>query len=394
MSQIKKSSVITVAFLVTGTTVGSGILALPICIGLVGVIPGIVILVTACVFMAATGLVLANVADNRKDTSFDLPSIYESILGKGFKWIAIAANLIVLYGLIVAYLACLTTIAENTLDIHLPFMPLIIFVIITSMNLFAIDVIKKGNAVLVVILFVSFFVLVCFTGAHAQIKNFQHLNWILFPLSLPVLVNSFNFHNIIPTACRLLNFDRKRTYTAIILGLFFSFVISLVWCIVVIGALHYSDKTTFNIVYAFKHNFPATIPLGQLFHSVLFNITAVLFAVAAIITSYWTIGLALTNFIRDLRKHYLKFHSHLFDVLLAFIPPLVITIICPNIFISVQDIIGGIGIAVLFGILPSIILLKKLSGVKKILPIAMITFFSIVFSFAVLYKLGLLHYFK
>ena len=256
LSQVKKSSVIAVAFLVTGTTVGSGILALPICIGLVGVLPGIAILVIACAFMTATGLVLATIVNKRKDTSFDLPSIYESILGKEFKWIAIAANLIVLYGLIVAYLACLTAITENTLGLRLPLIPLVVFVIITSVNFFAIDIIKKSNAVLVVILFASFLALVSFAGLHAKIENFQHLNWILIPLSLPVLVNSFNFHNIIPTTCCLLRFEKKKTYIAIILGVSFSFILSLVWCIVVIGALHYSDKTTFNIVYAFNHNFP------------------------------------------------------------------------------------------------------------------------------------------
>ena len=394
MEEDRKASVISVSFLITGNSVGSGLLALPICIGLVGFIPGLIVLVIGCTFMTATGLVLAGIINERKDINFDLPSIYESVLGKGFKWVAVIANLVVLYGLLVAYLACLTSIAETTLGLHIPFLTLIIFVIITSINFLALDIIRKSNALMVLILFVSFFILVGLTGAHDKVVNFKHLSWMFIPLSLPVLVNSFNFHNVIPITCRLLRFNKKRTYIAILTGVLFSFALNLIWCIVVVGALTYTDKTSYNVVYSYVHNLPATVPLGKLFHSRVFNITALIFAVVAVITSYWTVGAALTSFLGDLRKHFLKGKQYLLDLCLAFIPPLIITIICPDIFISIQDIVGGIGIAVLFGVLPSIILFKRLKGIWRLLPVLMILFFAIVVVLAVLHKIGFMDFFK
>ncbi|MCF7791827.1 MAG: hypothetical protein K9M56_07505 [Victivallales bacterium] len=393
MTQGKKS-VITVSFLITGNSVGSGLLALPVCIGLIGIIPGMVVLILGCTFMTATGLVLAEIVNRKKEINFDLPSIYEAVLGKSFKWIAVAANLVVLYGLLVAYLACLTEIASTTLGLDFPLMPLIIFIIITSVNFLALDIIRKSNAVMVLILFISFIILVILTGYHDQYKNFTHFNWFLVPLSLPVLVNSFNFHNVIPITCRLLAFERKRTYTAILLGVFFSFILNLIWCLVVVGALTYSDKTHYNVIYSYVHNLPATVPLGELFKSSFFNFIGVIFAVVAVITSYWTVGAALTSFIGDLRKKVLKGEQYLIDLLFTFIPPLVIAIICPHIFISIQDIVGGIGIAILFGILPSFILFRKLQGLKRILPGIMIGFFSLVLALALLHKIGILNYFN
>lgn len=393
MDKLKRNNIISVSFFITGNSVGSGLLALPICIGLVGVLPGIIIIFLGCIFMTATGLVLANIINERKDIKFDFPSIYESVLGKGFKWIAVIANLIVLYGLLVAYLSCLTEIAQSTFGLKIPVLPLFIFIIITSINFFALDIIKKSNALLVLILFVSFFILVILTGEHINIVNYEHLQWIFFPLSLPILVNSFNFHNVIPIVCRLSKFDNDKTYSAILLGVFFSFMLNLIWCIVVIGTLKYSTNSNTDLVYSYLHNLPATVPLGKLINTKFFDLAAVTFAVVAVITSYWTVGAALTGFIGDFKKYLINGENYFFNILLTFIPPLIITLICPNIFISIQNLVGGIGIAVLFGILPSIIFLLRSSGLRKLLPILMIIFFFIVIAISVTNSIGVVKYF-
>jgi tyrosine-specific transport protein len=392
MSKAHQSNILTVSFLITGNSVGSGLLALPICVGLAGVIPGIVVIIISCCFMTITGLVLAGLVNSKRSIDFDLPSIYGNALGDWFKWIAVSANLIVLYGLLVAYLSCLTTIANATFGIDFAFLPLVIFVIITSVNFFAINIIKNSNTVFVILLFLSFIFLLIFTGKNINIVNYKHTNWLLIFISLPVLVNSFNFHNMVPIVCRLLNYDKKRSFTAIILGVTFSFILNLFWCIAVVGVLNYSIGGNNSILYSFKHNLPATVPLAKIIHSTTFNIVAVLFATIAVVTSYWTVGAALTSFIKDLRNScFPRYGTRTCDLLLTFCPPLIITLICSNIFISIQDVIGGVGIAVLFGILPSYILFKKSHNFKRGFAVILICFFLFVFIFALIERFGVIH---
>ena len=392
MKQPGQSNILTVSFLITGNSVGSGLLALPICVGLAGIIPGIVVIVISCCFMTITGLVLAGIVNSRRSIDFDLPSIYGEVLGNWFKWIAVSANLIVLYGLLVAYLSCLTTITNATFGIDFPLLPLVIFILITSVNFFAINIIKHSNSVFVVMLFVSFLFLLILTGKNINPVNYKHTHWLLIFISLPVLVNSFNFHNMIPIVCRLSNYDKKRSVTAIILGVFLSFILNLFWCVAVVGVLNFSLGGNNSILYSFKHNLPATVPLAKIIHSNTFNVIAVLFATIAVVTSYWTVGASLTSFIKDLRKTlFARSENRTMDLLITFCPPLIITMICSNVFISIQDIIGGVGIAILFGVLPSYILFKKSYHFRKGFALLLILFFSFVFIFALLQRFGIIH---
>ena len=117
-----------------------------------------------------------------------------------------------------------------------------------------------------------------------------------------------------------------------------------------------------------------------------------MFATIAVVTSYWTVGASLTSFIKDLRKTlFARSENRTMDLLITFCPPLIITLICSNIFISIQDVIGGVGIAVLFGILPSYILFKKSHNFKRGFAVILICFFLFVFIFALIERFGVIH---
>jgi len=61
---------------------------------------------------------------------------------------------------------------------------------------------------------------------------------------------------------------------------------------------------------------------------------------------------------------------------LTFIPPLAIALIWQEVFLQALNIVGGVGIVILFGILPCIIFLKKAdAGWKKILGVLMLLLF-------------------
>ena len=384
------SSILAVSFLITGCSVGSGLLAMPICIGLLGFYPGIVLLFVSWIFMTSTGFILAKIVIEHGNVDFDLPSIYGSILGENFKWVAIVANMIIMYGLLVAYLAGLTSILSSIINIDPFVLTIFIFIIVTSVNYFSVNVIKKSNSISVVILLISFFILIIIAGINVNPVNFKHINYLYILLPLPVLVNSFNFHNMVPLSCKILKFDKKSSYLAIIIGVGLSLILNVIWCFVVLGVLSYNDTGSNSILFAFNNNLPATIPLSFMIKSNVFNIFALLFSVIALLTSYWTFGAALTGFLDDLRNTYYPIiKSRKYDFFMAFIPPLVITLLCPDVFIKIQGIVGGVGIAILFGVIPSYIYLKRTTGLKKLVPHFMVIFFSCVCIYSILHRFGL-----
>jgi tyrosine-specific transport protein len=379
-------SIWSAALLLAGNMIGSGLLALPICIGIAGTSAALFGLVVVWLMMLLTGLVIAyHTTQMGRRSAADIPSFFNAFLGSKFKWIAIIANLIMLYGLLVAYLSGTTSILLNTF--HLPIQPLlmlvIVFVVMTLLNMFGLPVVRYGTTFFMVVLACSFVYLVGKTGTKIHVANFTHSHWVLLAVGFPVLINAYNCHNLIPTVCHFLNFNLRRIYTTIIIGLTLGFVVNTLWTIVVIGAMPLMGDN--GLIYAFAHNFPATISLSHQINNHFYTMTGVIFALLAIITSYITVGAAASNFIRDLRSKYLKVKSRYFDLLLAFLPPLIITLFFPNVFLSVQGIIGSFGIGILFGLLPGYIFLKTSIGVKKIIGLLAVLFFSLVIVLLVLY---------
>ncbi len=67
-----------------------------------------------------------------------------------------------------------------------------------------------------------------------------------------------------------------------------------------------------------------------------------------------------------------------FEATVTFLPPLAVSLIYPDLFLVALDIVGGVGITLVFGILPTLILLRTKGGLfsfKKFLGIVMLIAF-------------------
>lgn len=366
------------ALLLAGNMIGSGLLALPICIGIAGSNAALFGLIFVWLMMMFTGLVIAYHMTQTNMRNADIPSFFSTFLGSKFKWVAIIANLIMLYGLLVAYLSGTTSILLNTF--HLPMNPILmvclVFLVMTLLNIFGLQVVRYGTTFFMLILACSFVYLVAKTGTQVNPINLTHSHWLFLAVGFPVLVNAYNCHNLVPTVCHLLNFNLRRIYTTIIIGLTIGFIVNTLWTMAVIGAMPLHGDN--GLLYAFAHNFPATISLSHQLGKHFYTMMSVVFALLAIMTSYVTVGASACNFIRDLRSKYLTVKSRYFDLLLAFLPPLIITLFFPNVFLSVQGVIGSFGIGILFGLLPGYVFFKTSMGFRKILGLIAILFFILV----------------
>lgn len=366
--------VLTTACLITGNLIGAGILGLPINTGLSGLFPSLVAMICGGGMMYFTALLLGDqVLAHREQSSFDYPSLYREYFGNIGKWVAVAANIIILYGLLTAYftggsevLGSLAGAAKNNVPLFLCFAAFLI--IITCIN---VQFIQKLNTVFILFLAAAFTILALIGGSHVDPERFRYHDWNFLPATLPIIVTAFHFHNIIPLLIAELNYDMRTFRHSVLVGMLLAFVMNMVWVAVGIGVLPLTGEN--SILAAFQTNIPATVPMGARLHSVVFTLVASLFAIVAICTSFLANGLGLMNFIKDLLLSSRLPAPRALLIALTFAPPLFTALFYPDIFLKALNVVGGIGIITLFGILPASLVLKNRSYSKVTRTLAAIT---------------------
>lgn len=361
MSKKNGLPVLTVGILITGNIVGAGILGLPIDTGLAGFSLSTIIMLVMWGLMLATAMILSTRILLSHDERFDLPSLFEETLGPFGKWVAVLANLLILYGLLVAYLSGGTSIIIHLFNLSLPapLITVVFFCFTAGLTLFGLAVVRKGNALLMAAMWVAFIGLVAVAATRVQADRLSFIDWALLPSGIPIMVTAFHFHNIIPTACRSLEYDRDAVRKALLMGTGIGLAMNLIWNVVVMGGMPITDNGNNNILYAFDHGLPATVPLSNILGSKFFTFCGLIFAILAITTSFLANGTALMSFFRDLCSGILKKSNRALEAVLTFLPPLMVTIAYPNLFLKALDVVGGVGIALLFGILPGILAVRQ-----------------------------------
>ena len=390
------------SLLVLGNVLGVGVLALPITAGLGGFIPALIGIVLLWLVMLLTAFIITYRIDPNKK-NFDLPSFYEKELGSvAAKWIAIICNLIILYGVLVAYLSGITTMISALfpgLAKYGMVVLVVYFCIAVSIIIFGISVLRKSMLFLMIALWICFGIMIYtglgqFDGAYLD-----NMYWFYLPVVLPIAVSTFHFHNIIPTVSKSLNYNKPATYKAIFLGVFIGLLINVIWVTVVLGTLPENGPGTHTVVYANIHGWAANVPMSELLHNHYFTIAGLIFSVIAVTSSFAANGAGLYGFIKDILYHHFKTENSVIASAVAFLPPLIVTIVYPNLFLSALSIVGGVGEDILFAILPAFVLIKisskmfKSPGLAKLAKVvgvimAVVGFFVLIYVIAT--KFGLL----
>jgi tyrosine-specific transport protein len=142
---------------------------------------------------------------------------------------------------------------------------------------------------------------------------------------------------------------------AIWLGIGLVFLVYALWELVVLSAVPLDQLTQ-----ALQRGQSAVSPLQQQLGTPWLVQAGQFFGLFAIVTSYLGVSLGLTDFLLDGWKL-----NRLTMGLLVQLPPFLITLISPHLFLTALDLGGGIGSALLLGLLP--ILLAWRTGRRKLL---------------------------
>lgn len=358
MKEHKQGTVLGGALLVAGTTIGGGMLALPVLTSPGGFIPSLCLYAACWLFMTLTGLLFLELSLQMED-GVNIVSMAERTLGKGGKAVAWVLYLFLFYCLTIAYIeGCgdiLSTISQGMIPRTIA--PLVFLCIFAPFVYLGTRVVSRLNFYFMAALGILYLALVFLGLPEVQIKNLNLRNWNLSLLALPIAFIAFAYQGIIPTLTSYLHHDRKKLTTSIWLGTLTALAIYVIWQWIILGIIPFAGPG--GLEEALKEGQSAIYPLRKHLNLPHIYLLGQGFAFFALLTSYFGVSLGLNDFLADgLKIKKTSLQGRLGLLALITIPPLTIALIYPDIFLKALDIAGGYGSALLLGLLPILMVAK------------------------------------
>ncbi len=334
--------------LIAGTTIGVGMLALPVATGPAGFFPSVLIYLLCWCFMLCTGLLLLEVCSwMPKDAN--LITMASRLLGPVGKNVCWVLYLFLFVTVMIAHVAGTGSIvAEITNGAIPPWLAMILYVLLLSPVVYlGAKSVDRLNLFLMVGVLITYIVFITVSYDHVDYKLLNFANWSKSWIALPVLFTSFTYQLIIPTLMTYMDRNVKKVRLAIVLGTSIPLIVYLIWEFLILGIVPVE-----NLVQAGLAGDNAVMPLKQLVGSSLLFEVGKYFAFFTLTTSYIGLALAFLDFLADGLKIKKVGIKKVGLCMLMFVPPTVISLIYPDIFIKALGYAGGISCAILFGFFP------------------------------------------
>lgn len=341
------------ALLVAGTSIGGGMLALPVLTASAGFIPSFVIYLLCWLFMAGTGLLFLEISQWMKGEA-NIISMAERTLGKSGKYFAWVVYLFLFYCLTVAYMVGCGNILVELSQYNVPdwLGPLLFTILFAPLILISTSWASHLNIWLVAGLALSYFGFVFLGFRYIQLDLLKHYDWSYSFKVLPIAFTSFAYQGIIPTLATFMHHDAKSIRKAILIGSFIPLIAYTIWEGLILGIVPLEGPN--GLKEALQQGQNAVHPLKYfLYHESVYWLGQA-FAFFALVTSFLGVTLGLRDFLADGLNIRKDFNGKVLLALFVLLPPLAIAISYPHIFLISLDYAGGFGCALLLGLLPVI----------------------------------------
>lgn len=357
-----KNKILGGSLLVAGTSIGAGMLALPITTGAAGFKSAMFLFAACFAFMMYNLFLLVEVNLVTRIEGANIISISKKHLGRLGEGIAGFSLVFILYAASVAYITASTSLLDDLLQALLKqtlstYWGMGLFVGGFAGIVYAgIHWIDRINRLLMIGLIASYLLLIVVVAPHIRLEHLVstgHGHGYLWA-AIPVVVTSFTSHIIAPSLCEYFHRETKPLKRALWIGSLIPLAVYVVWEIFLIGVLPAEGRYSLLTIAQSPQPVAGLVnALDDYLHvgGVALNVGA--FSFFALATSFLGVALSLADFLADglkINKHTRKGRSQL--VGLTFIPPLLFAFLFPNAFVLAIGYVGAF-IVVLYGILPS-----------------------------------------
>lgn len=370
MSQ-QTSGIFRGTLLVAGTTIGGGMLALPVLTSLCGFVPSLLLYFLCWFFMCCTGLLLLEVCAWMKE-EVNLVTMAKRTLGLWGKNAAWVLYLFLFYSLMIAYIVGCGNLLVQLFGNAIPaWLGAVLFTILVFPAIFkGARFVGKFNVMMMVGLAVSYIGFFILGASHVKMELLSRADWSSAYLALPIAFIAFAYQGVIPTLYHDMGCDAQKTRKAIILGSFLSLLFYIVWQWLILGII--PAEGPHGLFAALQNGDNAITPLKNQLSTPTVYVVGQFFAFFALITSFFGVSLGLVDFLADGLGIKKDFSGKMKLCFLLFIPPLSIAVAYPHVFLQALDLAGGFGSALLLGLMPILMVwsgryCKKWPG-KSLLP--------------------------
>ncbi len=339
--------------LVMGTSIGGGILALPM-VGIgSGLIPTFGMILFLWALVVLSGLLFLELTLSFPAGENNFTSIATKTLGRGGRIVTFISYLLLLYALVAAYIAGGGSLLSEffiLLNIYISplYCGLIFLIVLGSFVIHGVKAVDYVNRTFfsfkAVFLILSLFLLAPYIDLSNPLLHESHFRYIW--AAAPIYLCAFGYHILIPTLTNYLNHQPKTIRLVIILGTFFTFLIYLFWLFDILGII------TIEHFRAFVKNQGSTGEFIAMIMEIVKNkwVSAAIngFANITITTSFLGVSLALYDFLDDALKRPKTLRGKTEISMLCFLPPTLFAIFYPKGFVLA---LGYAGICVAFSLI-------------------------------------------
>ncbi len=337
--------------LVTGTSLGVGMLALPVATAEGGFFPALMIYLVCWLFMLGTGLLILEACIwMPKDAN--LITLSHHLLGKTGKIACWVLYLFLFFCLMVAHLAGGGSVLQQfSSDALSPWSSILLYLIVFSPVVYlGTRWVDRFNLLLMAGAIVTFLTFVTVSFSHVQVSKLLSMDWIKAWGALPIVFTAFGYQSLIPTLMSYMNREVKHVRLAIIIGTSIPFLIYIIWEMLILGIIPLEGAG--GLREALQKGQNAVHPLGAFIQNSALISVGQGFAFFVLTTSYIGIAIAFVDFLADGFKVPNRGWHKLGICGIIFIIPTIIALIDPSIFLMALNYAGGIGVALLLGALP------------------------------------------
>lgn len=344
--------------LIVGTSIGAGMLALPIATAQLG-FSGSLVLLVVCWFIMTAGAFLVLEVNLWMPLNSNLNTMAKKTIGPVGQIISWLSFLLLLYSLLCAYIGGGSDLFHNLLAINGIFIPrwasslifTLIFGSVVYLGIKSVDYVNRG---LMAVKFSAYFLLVIFlTPLISSAKLAEgHLQHITSSTAIMVTITSFGFAAIVPSLRVYFAGDVAKLKKAILIGSLIPLICYAAWDAVIMGVVPLNgEQGLASLLQSQNSTSDLVNSLSAAANSQSISLFVRIFTSICVLTSFLGVALCLMDFWADALQIEKKGGGNVVISAFTFLPPFITVLFFPGIFVKALE-YAGIYCIVLLVLLP------------------------------------------
>lgn len=355
---VLNSKLIGGVLLIVGTSIGGGMLALPVSTAAAGITNSVIFLILCWLIMTSGALLILEV-NLRLPAGSNMVSMAKATLGLPGQVITWITYLLLLYALLAAYISGGTDVFSDLLHkahLDLPsWVTSILFTFLFSFVIYSgIRAVDYLNRSLMFGKLGIYLILVCIISPYINISTLSGGSLQAITGSLMILIASFGFASIVPSLREYFEDDIHTLRKVILLGSLIPLACYILWEAVIMGVVPHDGN---DGLVALMNSDHATSGLTDALSNAVHNqwITGFFgfFTSICMITAFLGVSLGLFDFLADGLKLKKAGSQGKCTLTLTFAPPLAVVLINPGIYLHAIS-YAGICCVILLLLMPAI----------------------------------------